>query len=292
MELRQLNYFIAIVECGTVSGAARALNMSQPPLSAQMRLLEHELGCALFEHAGRRLRLTEAGRTLYARAKSISALCESARHEMADLSSGAAGVLRIGVISSVCGARFTAWLCSFARSYPGISYDLREANTYQLLAQLRSHAIDIAIVRTPFSAPDLCAEPLRRESMVAVGRAELMGDCAHEGAISLDALKGVPLVMYRRWEPILRERFERMGIAPRIMCVNDNAVTTMALAREGLGVALAPASTLECADCAELTALPIAAADLDSEIDAVYRSDAELTSAARLLLDALRMEKR
>ena len=98
--------------------------------------------------------------------------------------------------------------------------------------------------------------------------------------------------MYRRWEPILRERFERMGIAPRIMCVNDNAVTTMALAREGLGVALAPASTLECADCAELTALPIAAADLDSEIDAVYRSDAELTSAARLLLDALRMEKR
>lgn len=55
MELRQLNYFIAVVEEGTISGAARALHMSQPPLTAQMHALESELGCALFEHAGRRL---------------------------------------------------------------------------------------------------------------------------------------------------------------------------------------------------------------------------------------------
>ena len=60
MELRQLNYFIAVVEEGTISGAARALHMSQPPLTAQMHALESELGCALFEHAGRRLRITEA----------------------------------------------------------------------------------------------------------------------------------------------------------------------------------------------------------------------------------------
>ena len=81
MELRQLKYFIAVVEEGTVSGAARALHMSQPPLTAQMHALEAELGCALFEHAGRRLRITEAGRALYARARAIAALCEGANAE-------------------------------------------------------------------------------------------------------------------------------------------------------------------------------------------------------------------
>ena len=106
MELRQLNYFIAVGEEGTISGAARRLNMSQPPLTAQMHALESELGCALFEHAGRRLRITEAGRTFYARAKAIATLCASTRSEMADLSAGAAGVLHMGVISSVCGAEF------------------------------------------------------------------------------------------------------------------------------------------------------------------------------------------
>ena len=137
MELRQLNYFIAVVEEGTISGAARRLNMSQPPLTAQMHALESELGCALFEHAGRRLRITEAGRTFYARAKAIATLCAGARSEMADLSAGAAGVLHMGVISSVCGAEFIGWLSEFAYSHPGVRYDLHEANTYQLINLLR-----------------------------------------------------------------------------------------------------------------------------------------------------------
>ena len=62
MELRQLRYFVAVVEEGTVTGAARRLRLSQPPLTMQLHSLEEELGCALFEREGRRLRLTEAGR--------------------------------------------------------------------------------------------------------------------------------------------------------------------------------------------------------------------------------------
>ena len=281
MELRQLNYFIAVVEEGTISGAARALHMSQPPLTAQMHALESELGCALFEHAGRRLKITEAGRTFYARAKAIATLCAGTRSEMADLSAGAAGVLHMGVISSVCGAEFIGWLSEFAYSHPGVRYDLHEANTYQLINLLRERAIDVAIVRTPFAAPDMRISPIRRESMVAAGEARYFAGMPAGAAIALSNIGGTPLLIYRRWETILRERFERMGVAPRVMCVSDSALTTMALAAAGLGVALVPASTLAGADFGALEARTIGDAGISSDIAAVYRSDAELTAAAR-----------
>ena len=68
MELKQLAYFKAVADEGTISGAARKLNMSQPPLSSQMHFLEQELGCVLFERGSRKIRLTEAGRMFYERA--------------------------------------------------------------------------------------------------------------------------------------------------------------------------------------------------------------------------------
>lgn len=286
MELRQLNYFIAVVESGTISGAARALHMSQPPLTAQMHALEAELGCALFEHVGRRLKITEAGRTFYARAKAIATLCAGTRAEMADLSAGIAGVLHIGVISSVCGAEFTGWMSAFTKSHPGVRYDLREANTYQLLNLLRERAIDLAIVRTPFAAPDMRVIPMRRERMVAAGEARYFTDMPH-AAISLNDVSSLPLLIYRRWENILRERFERMGLAPRVMCVSDSALTTIALAEAGLGVALVPASTLAGADFSGIECREIDKSGVASEIDAVYRSDAELTAVAVEFLQAL-----
>ena len=286
MDLRQIKYFIAVVEEGTVSGAARALHMSQPPLTAQMHALEDELGCALFEHVGRRLNITEAGRTFYARAKAIEALCADTRAEMADLSAGAAGVMHIGVISSVCGAEFIKWLTAFASEHPGVRYDLHEANTYQLITLLRERAIDLAIIRTPFAAPDMCISPIRRESMIIAGKGELLRDIKGSHA-TLSDLGGMPLLIYRRWERILREKFEQSGIVPRVVCVSDSALTTMSLAAAGLGAALVPASTLSGADYAGIAFRDITDADMSSEIDAVYRADTELTAPAREFLHAL-----
>ena len=68
MEIKQLEYFRAIVDEGTISGAARALHMTQPPLSYQMKMLEEELQVRLFARGSKHIRLTEAGKALYVRA--------------------------------------------------------------------------------------------------------------------------------------------------------------------------------------------------------------------------------
>ena len=101
MEIRQLIYFVTAVEEKTVTAAAEKLHMTQPPLTMQLHALEEELGCKLFRREGRTLCLTDAGQHMYRRATGILALCDDARREMSDYRLGTAGVLRIGVISSV-----------------------------------------------------------------------------------------------------------------------------------------------------------------------------------------------
>lgn len=104
MNIKQLQYFVTIVENGTITAAAKKLGISQPPLSAQMKLLEEELGVTLMERGGRQIRLTDAGRILYRRAVSIVELTDTTLKELTDFRTGISGVLRLGTVSS-CGIR-------------------------------------------------------------------------------------------------------------------------------------------------------------------------------------------
>ena len=78
MDLKQLEYFTTIVNEGTISAAAKKLNLSQPPLSAQMKALEQEFGCVLFERGSRKIQLTEAGRILFRHAANLLELSNRA----------------------------------------------------------------------------------------------------------------------------------------------------------------------------------------------------------------------
>ncbi|WP_279221323.1 LysR family transcriptional regulator [Clostridium sp. AM42-4] len=81
-ELRQLEYFRAIVDAGTISGAARELHMTQPPLSYQMKMLEEELQVSLFLRGSKRVQLTEAGKTLYEQAGNLLMLSDLTKREV------------------------------------------------------------------------------------------------------------------------------------------------------------------------------------------------------------------
>lgn len=287
MEIRQLHYFTMVVEEGTVTGAARRLNMTQPPLTVQLHALEEELDCQLFEREGRRLRLTEAGRIFYQRARTILGLCDAAVSNMADYRQGTVGTLRFGVVSSVRTTVFLEWLSSFAVQHPGVQYDLSCANTYQLIERLQAGELDVTVVRTPFSALGLKVLPLRREQMLAVGKADYFVGLG-EGAVSLSALAAKPLILYRRWEDVLRSRFEAKGCAMRVFCRNDDAQTTLALAESGLGVGILPASALTEQENHRLTVRAIDDAALTTEIAAVYREPKLLPQCARLFLSFLK----
>lgn len=176
MDLKQLSYFVKIVEEGSISGAAKKLFMSQPPLSSQMKLLETELDCTLFERGSRTIHLTEAGETLYNYSRSLLQLSNVAKQETMNAARHFNGVLRIGIVSSLIGSDALGWLCGFSKQYPGIHYEINEADTYHLLSQFETNAIHLALLRTPFHTDSLTCKKLFTDSLVAVGQESFFAD--------------------------------------------------------------------------------------------------------------------
>ena len=103
MNLKQLEYFVAIAEERQITAAARRLNISQPPLSYELRQLESELGVTLVVRGPRQARLTEAGQLLYQRATKILAMTAAARREVESVGSGMTGALSLGVCPDCAG---------------------------------------------------------------------------------------------------------------------------------------------------------------------------------------------
>lgn len=240
MNLKQLEYFITIVDEGNISTAAKKLHMSQPPLSKQIHLLEDEFNCILFERGARKIQLTEAGRMLYNRASIMLEMCRLAKKELIDYSNGKKGVLRFGIVSSVSDIALSEWISDFHNEYPDISFEISEANTYELIDMLSANLIELAIVRTPFQSDGIEIFPLKKETMNAVGNKMFFKNLGER--VTLKDIADKPLIFYRRWESVFNAAFAEADAHPNIFCINDDARTTAAWADRGLGVGILPES--------------------------------------------------
>lgn len=239
MDIKQLHYFCTIVQKGTISKAAKELHLTQPPLSYQMKLLEEELGTALFIRGSRAIQLTESGKLLYTRAQSILELMDATTKELEDLNLGKSGTLKMGVISSVMDELLHQWILPFSKQYPRIHYEITEANTYELIEELNQHLIEMAIVRSPFSSTqDLNIKAIKEEPFYALGKK------IEKEHISLKELSTMPLLIYRRWKQIFDHHFQQMHLTPSYYCINDDARTCIQEAQLGLGIALLPKSAI------------------------------------------------
>lgn len=265
MDLKQLLYFTTIVKEGSISSAARQLHISQPPLSTQMHLLEEELGCTLFERGPRNIRLTPAGNLLMEKAEMILSLSESTKKDLQNMASGYEGTLKLGVVSSVSGTLLCHILNAFHASYPQIRYEIMEANTYQLLEQLRHGIVEMALIRTPFPTAEMESVVLKSERLYAAGHRSFFT----KDWITLAELEKLPLILYRRWEAILTSLFTEHNLRLNPLCINDDARTTAYLTDSGLGVGILPESALSLLKAEDTRVLSVADAALVSEISMV-----------------------
>ncbi|MCJ7836594.1 LysR family transcriptional regulator [Cuneatibacter sp. NSJ-177] len=264
MDLWQLNYFVKVVEEGSISAAARKLHMSQPPLSLQIKRLESELGVPLFLRDSRNMILTDAGDTLYHRAKAILNLSAIAMKEVHSIAGGTSGILRLGTTSSSGYTKVREKIQAFHLQNPGISFEVYEGDSYTLIDMLHNGELDAAFVRTPFPQKDFSCVSLNTEPLVAIGLTSFFEDPRQ--SVSLSWLQSRPLIIYRRWETLLRNAFNEKGLDLCPLCVSDDARTCLGWAISGLGIALIPASTLEPGLDQSLTSHPIENLDIRSSI--------------------------
>jgi len=147
MELRHLRYFVAVAEQGNVSRAARKLFIAQPPLSAQLKQLEEEVGAALFTRLPRGVRLTPAGESLLEDARAILARAQQAPLRARERQQSRQGVVRLGLVPSAMHSVLPGLLRRIADAGWNLRVEAREMITSQQLRALRAGELDLGFGR-------------------------------------------------------------------------------------------------------------------------------------------------
>jgi DNA-binding transcriptional LysR family regulator len=168
MELRQLEYFVAVAEELHFGRAADRLHVGQPAVSQQIRRLERELGAELLDRSPRHVRLTAAGESLLPEARAVMAAAAKARAAVAASPAARTGKLRLGT-SAGLGERLERVLDAFAGLAPGVTLELVAATIDERLARVARGTLDAAFVRSPLWEGDsgLRAVQLWRDELVA-----------------------------------------------------------------------------------------------------------------------------
>lgn len=244
MEIKQLKYFLAIADERQITSAARRLHIAQPPLSQQLKLLEEELGVKLVERGPRHIQLTDAGKMLHARAKQIIELSNSTISEINDFNKGLIGTLSIGTVSSSGPALLNGRISEFHKIHPGVKFEIHEGNTFVILDLLEKGIIEIGVIRTPFKTYNLNCKYVDLEPMIAVFTDQYNFDTKNN-FISISELENKPLILYRRFELLIKETCLESGFEPEIFCKNDDARTTLLWANAGLGIGIIPKSAFQ-----------------------------------------------
>lgn len=285
MDLKQLQYFVTVADEGNITAAAKKLHMSQPPLSTQIKILEEELGCLLFERGARQIQLTDAGRILYDHGVNLLELSRAAKDEIQNYEDKYGGIIRIGIVSSVVCSLASKWIKEFVKVNPKVKFEVYEADTYQLLEKLRKNIINAAVVRTPFPVSEFTCEILSGDSVIALGHKKMFNN---EEIITLDELSQKPLIIYRRWEQIIRKLFENEGLGVQCFCVNDDARTTVHFADEGLGIGIVPLSAAGLIRNPDVVCRKIGKCDIDSKIELVYNPQSYIPACTKAFIEYLK----
>ena len=283
MNIKQLKYFLTIVEEGTILKAAQKLHIAQPPLSQQLKLLEAELGCTLIARTTRKSQITDTGEKLYFRAKQILELIDTTTKEVTDINKGLEGTLSIGTVSSAGATFLPERLSSYHKKYPGINFGIFDEDTYKIIELLGKGIIDIGIIRTPFNLDMFEAITLPSVPMVAVSNnLKLTENCE---ILSLAHLTDLPLIVQQRYEKTIIELCLKSGFVPNILCRSNDVRTILLWAAAGMGTAIVPKDCLHLIHSMDLEYKEINEPSLYIGTAIIWTKDRYLTTAARHFLD-------
>lgn len=242
-ELRQLRCFVAVAEELHFGRAAARVNMTQPPLSRQIQLLERVLGVKLLDRTSRVVRLTPAGRVFLLEARRILRMTESAALTTRRTASGEAGTITMG-FTAASGYNLLPRLVSIcAARLPNVNISLKEMVSTEQSEALLTGRIDCGLLRPPvdraeFSKLRILAEPL--VAALPSGDARLQ-----KASLSLDDFDGQPMIMYasegaRYFHDMLIGLFGARNVAPIYVQFLSQIHSVLALVHSGMGAALVP----------------------------------------------------
>ncbi|MBB4663094.1 LysR family transcriptional regulator [Conexibacter arvalis] len=321
MELRHLQYFVAVVEERSFTRAAERLHVAQSGVSAQVRQLERELGQTLLDRSARTVRVTDVGAAVLPYARAALAAAAGVREVVDEHVGLLRGRVALGMVTSAAdGFDLPALLTAFHRRFPAVDMTLSEATSDLLVAALRAGRLDAAIVApagqtasapaapaaaAPQSGVPTAAAPappaatadglalhvVADEPLVAAVRPDHPLAKKRRARVPLTALRDQPLISFPRSvgaRLTIEEACAGAGFEPAIAFEASDPNVLVKLAAAGLGVAIVPAPYPRQLPPDRLRTLPLDDDRLRGRLALAWRADAPLSPAARALIDHLR----
>jgi DNA-binding transcriptional LysR family regulator len=288
MDIRQLRYFIAIVEERKISAAAERLHMSQPPLSQQLKSMEEELGSKLVERSGKYFEITEAGKALYKYALKMTQLMEEAKMEVKGVESGVNGRLTIG-INTFSVAELPELLHQFQKQYPKITYKIQQNESSHLCRLVREREVELAFIRLPLDLENLSVLYLYTEPFYFI-TSKNQKTLDHE--VTLDEIQNYPLILPSTEglgvHYLILEAFSKLNLHPNIIGECSDITLLMNLISSDFGASIVPETILKLHKDYPINAHKISSTNLNASVGLIWLKNHYLSKAAENFVDLFR----
>lgn len=289
MDTTLLRAFIETADTGTLSGAARRLALSQPSLTAQIQRLEQHLGAPLFDRHGRGVTLTEAGKSLYPRARRILDDVRTTEDAIRSEQAEGAGTLSVGAIPTVAPYVLPAAIQRMRARHAEMRVELREDYSAVLAKLLLDGSLDVVIAALPYAFEHLDTESLGLDALVVA--VPVQHAAARAGRITLAQLRDSPAVTL---DPAhcLGEQVtgfcSSQKVTPSVICRSAQLATVFELVGAGVGISIVPAMAAARHNTPQVAYVPLAEHSLQREIVAVWRRGAIKSPQATAFVECVR----
>ena len=272
MELRQLEYFVAVAEEANFTRAAERVHISQSGVSAQVRQLERELGAELIDRSTRTATLTAAGIAALGPARAALAAAASMRHAVDEVNELIRGRVVVGMVTACTVTPLFDALAAFHLAHPGVEVTLSEDTSDRMIEEVRAGVIDLALVGCA-AAPPSDLESLSIVSEGLVGLVPRDHALAKLPNIALAAIVAHPLICLPPGtgiRTVLDQACASQGLQPIVALQASAPDAVIDLARRGLGVAiLSESMTTQHHD--HLAAVPLTGVDIPVVLALIWK---------------------
>lgn len=291
MELRQLEYFLAVADEASFTRAAERVHVAQPGISAQVRALERELGEALLDRSGRRVTVTEVGAAVLPYARAALEAVAGVREAVQELGALTRGRVRVGMVAASGAFGVADLLARFHCAHPAVEISLRQDESAQLLRGLAEGWLDLALV----GVSGQVSAALRRVGRQLIVEDRLMAGVhpghalANRRTVSLRRVVAHPLICVPRgtgMRKALQDGCAALGVEPVVALEAADPLVVAQLAARRLGVAILPESSAGIEPTLHLAA--ISRPQLRSRIELAWRIEGSVGPAARAMIATAR----
>lgn len=284
--LRQLTTFLSTVDSGSITSAARSLNLTQPAASQQLRELERILGVRLLDRARGKVIATPAGEALLAAARRAQSAVDDVMAGAARFRAGDVGHIRLGTGATACIYLLPGTLASVRRRMPKLAVTVATGNTPEILDQLEAGSLDIALVTLPISVSrSLVTTHIAVDPLLALVPEKLAPAGPTIGPRQLGRL---PLILYHtggNTRAIVDAWFHRAGLAAKPIIELGSVEAIKVLVASGLGASVLPNLALH--DTVARTVVRQLRPALTRKLAYVLRKEKVMDRGLRILIEEL-----